>query len=91
MVVMTFGVCCSLSSVQYVKNVNADHFRSEFPETCEAVTKSHYVADMLISVIRDEESLLIAKKFIMFKRGVALKSTTVLVVLENCGSITGTG
>ncbi|XP_062704409.1 uncharacterized protein LOC109433030 [Aedes albopictus] len=61
MAVMTFGACCSPSSAQYVKNVNADRFKSKFPAACDAVTKSHYVDDMLISVATEEEAIQIAK------------------------------
>ncbi|XP_062715437.1 uncharacterized protein LOC134291545 [Aedes albopictus] len=62
MAVMTFGACCSPSSAQYVKNVNAERFRSEFPEACEAVIKSHYVDDMLISVATEEEAIQLAEE-----------------------------
>ncbi|XP_062704152.1 uncharacterized protein LOC134286544 [Aedes albopictus] len=61
MAMMTFGACCSPSSAQYVKNVNADRFKSEFPAACDAVTKSHSVDDMLISVATEEEAIQIAK------------------------------
>lgn len=61
MTVMTFGACCSPSSAQYAKNVNADRFIGSHPEACEAITKSHYVDDMLISVATEEEAIQISK------------------------------
>ncbi|XP_065085825.1 uncharacterized protein LOC135707839 [Ochlerotatus camptorhynchus] len=59
--VMTFGACCSPSSAQYVKNINAERFNSDYPAAYEAITKSHYVDDMLISVASDEEAIQTAK------------------------------
>ncbi|XP_065094639.1 uncharacterized protein LOC135715167 [Ochlerotatus camptorhynchus] len=59
--VMTFGACCSPSSAQYVKNVNAERFKNEYPAAYEAITKSHYVDDMLISVANEEDAIQTAK------------------------------
>ncbi|XP_055622791.1 uncharacterized protein LOC129766295 [Toxorhynchites rutilus septentrionalis] len=61
MKVMTFGACCSPSSAQYVKNINAERFKSEYPAAYEAITKSHYVDDLLISVASEDEAIQIAK------------------------------
>lgn len=58
MAVMTFGACCSSS----VKNINADRFRSEFLAAREAITMSHYIDDMLISVATKEEAIQIAEE-----------------------------
>ncbi|XP_065075283.1 uncharacterized protein LOC135699027 [Ochlerotatus camptorhynchus] len=61
MKVMTFGACCSPSSAQYVKNINAERFKSNYPAAYEAITKSHYVDDMLISVASEKEAIQTAK------------------------------
>ncbi|XP_062556741.1 uncharacterized protein LOC134221566 [Armigeres subalbatus] len=61
MTVMTFGACCSPSSAQYVKNVNAERFKMKYPAACAAIIKSHYVDDMLISFATEEEAIQVAK------------------------------
>ncbi|XP_062541039.1 uncharacterized protein LOC134209075 [Armigeres subalbatus] len=60
--VMTFGACCSPSSAQFVKNMNAERFRERSPAAYEAITKSHYVDDMLISVDSEEEAIQLANE-----------------------------
>lgn len=62
MKVMTFGACCSPSSAEYVKNVNAERFKEKYPAAYEAITKSHYVDDMLISVRSEAEAIQIANE-----------------------------
>lgn len=59
--VMTFGACCSPSSAQFVKNVNAERFQKRFPEAVDAICKGTYVDDMLYSVETEEEALKLAK------------------------------
>ncbi|XP_065090559.1 uncharacterized protein LOC135711619 [Ochlerotatus camptorhynchus] len=59
--VMTFGACCSPSTAQFVKNTNAERFASKYPAACEAITKSHYVDDMLVSVDTEEQAIQLAK------------------------------
>lgn len=57
MQVMTFGSSCSPSIAQFVKNKNALDFADEFPRAVEAITKSHYVDDMIESVHTIEEAI----------------------------------
>nr|XP_049464883.1 uncharacterized protein LOC120956082 [Anopheles coluzzii] len=54
--VMTFGAACSPSSAQYVKNVNAGRFATEYPRAVECIVHEHYVDDMLASVETEEEA-----------------------------------
>ncbi|XP_037030375.1 uncharacterized protein LOC119070165 [Bradysia coprophila] len=45
--VLTFGSNCSPAVAQFVKNKNAKEFEREFPKAVEAITKNHYVDDMI--------------------------------------------
>lgn len=47
--VMTFGSSCSPSIAQFVKNKNAMDFQEQYPRAVEAITKSHYVDDLIES------------------------------------------
>lgn len=49
MTVATFGAVCSLSSTQFVKNHNAEKFRTRFPQAVEAIIERHYVDDYVYS------------------------------------------
>ncbi|XP_055615247.1 uncharacterized protein LOC129761547 [Toxorhynchites rutilus septentrionalis] len=55
--VMTFGACCSPSTAQYVKNINAKRFEQDHPTAVDAIVKRHYVDDMLVSVESVEEAV----------------------------------
>ncbi|XP_065076509.1 uncharacterized protein LOC135700047 [Ochlerotatus camptorhynchus] len=60
--VMTFGACCSPSSAQYVKNLNAERFKAENPAAVEVIQKRHYVDDMLVSVETEDEAIQLAQQ-----------------------------
>ncbi|XP_055615196.1 uncharacterized protein LOC129761499 [Toxorhynchites rutilus septentrionalis] len=60
--VMSFGACCSPSSAQYVKNVNAERFKANFPAAVEVIQKRHYVDDMLVSVESEDEAIRLAQQ-----------------------------
>lgn len=56
MTVMTFGATCSPTAAQYVKNVNADEFKDEFPDAAEAIRRRHYVDDYVASFASADEA-----------------------------------
>ncbi|XP_058817154.1 uncharacterized protein LOC131680459 [Topomyia yanbarensis] len=60
MMVMTFGARCSPSTAQYIKNHNAERFQQDYPAAVHAITKQHYIDDMLVSVESEKEALQIA-------------------------------
>ncbi|XP_065094576.1 uncharacterized protein LOC135715093 [Ochlerotatus camptorhynchus] len=61
MKVMTFGACCSPTTAQYVKNINAKRFEHECPQVVDAIVRKHYVGDMLASVETEEEAVKLAQ------------------------------
>ncbi|XP_065079912.1 uncharacterized protein LOC135702797 [Ochlerotatus camptorhynchus] len=60
--VMTFGACCSPSSAQFVKNINAERFKAAYPAAVEVIQKWHYVDDMLVSVETEDEAFQLAQQ-----------------------------
>ncbi|XP_062556742.1 uncharacterized protein LOC134221567 [Armigeres subalbatus] len=60
MQVMTFGASCSPSCAQYAKNLNAKEHEGQFAAAAEAITKKHYVDDMLASVETEDEAIKLA-------------------------------
>lgn len=95
MTVMTFGATCSPAAAQYVKNVNADEFRHEFPEAREAIRRRHYVDDYVASFANAEEAARISAEVVevhrrggFILRGFVSNSSAVLRAL---GVSTGPG
>jgi hypothetical protein len=62
--VMFFGVTCSPTSAQYVKNRNALEFKDQFPEAAKAITEHHYVDDYLGCTDTVEEAIKLARDVI---------------------------
>ncbi|XP_062538061.1 uncharacterized protein LOC134206373 [Armigeres subalbatus] len=58
--VMNFMACCSPSSTQFVKNLNAERFKGDYPAAVEVIQKRHYVDDMLVSVATEKEAVELA-------------------------------
>ena len=61
---MTFGATCSPSTAQYVKNLNAEQNRSEFPKAYDTIVHRTYVDDSLDSYPTEEEALDVTKQMI---------------------------
>ncbi|XP_055539263.1 uncharacterized protein LOC129726499 [Wyeomyia smithii] len=60
--VATFGACCSPASAQYVKNLNADEFASDYPRAADAIKKKHYVDDYLDCFKTIEEAITVVNE-----------------------------
>lgn len=73
---MPFGTCCSPSSAQYVKNLNASKFKEQYPEAAHAIIKQHYVDDMLVSIESEEAAIQLAKdvKFVHAQAGFEMRN-----------------
>lgn len=54
---MIFGATCAPSISQYVKNVNADKFKINFPLAAKSIKQNHYVDDLLDSVDTPEHAI----------------------------------
>ncbi|XP_058816404.1 uncharacterized protein LOC131679685 [Topomyia yanbarensis] len=106
MQVMTFGACCSPSSAQYIKNLNAVKYEQQYPIAVDAIVRRHYVDDMLTSLETEDQAIQLARdvKWVHSKGGFEIRnwvsnSPRVLEALrENVteqkslqlGSVTGT-
>ncbi|XP_053692317.1 uncharacterized protein LOC128740775 [Sabethes cyaneus] len=60
--VATFGSSCSPASAQYVKNINADEFASDYPRAAAAIKNKHYVDDYLDSFETVEEAIAVVNE-----------------------------
>ncbi|XP_040169438.1 uncharacterized protein LOC120903851 isoform X2 [Anopheles arabiensis] len=60
--VATFGSTCSPAAAQYVKNLNAQEYSTEFPRAANAIIKNHYVDDYLQSFKTVDEAIQIVKE-----------------------------
>ncbi|XP_055542841.1 uncharacterized protein LOC129728428 [Wyeomyia smithii] len=76
--VMTFGACCSSSSAQYAKNINAERMSGQYPKAADIIQRRHYVDDMLISVDTEEEAIQLARqvRFIHEQGGFEIRNWT---------------
>jgi hypothetical protein len=57
MEVMTFGATCSPCSATYVKDLNAEQLKEEFPDSWKDVIMRHYVDDYLGGAETTEEAI----------------------------------
>ncbi|XP_062538178.1 uncharacterized protein LOC134206475 [Armigeres subalbatus] len=86
---MTFGAACSPVTAQFVKNLNAERFREQFPAAARAIVRCTYVDDMLCSTETETEAIDLAKSvwFIHDQGGFEIRnwmsnSPTVLAALR---------
>lgn len=95
MTVMTFGATCSPAAAQHVKNVNADEFRSDFPDAVDAIQRRHYVDDYVASFATPEEAARVSLDVVEIHRrgGFILRGfvSNNSAVLQALGVSTGPG
>ncbi|XP_062539161.1 uncharacterized protein LOC134207463 [Armigeres subalbatus] len=74
--VATFGVTCSPSAAQFIKNQNAKEFESEFPEAAAAIVHNHYVDDYLDSrdTVEEAADLALQVKTVHAKAGFHIRN-----------------
>ncbi|XP_061401555.1 uncharacterized protein LOC133337338 [Musca vetustissima] len=74
--VMIFGASCAPCISQYVKNINALQFETQFPQAAAAVKDNHYVDDFLYSTDSVDKAVEIAKQtqYIQSKGGFNLRN-----------------
>lgn len=90
MLAMIFGARSSPCISQYVKNVNAQQYRQQFPRAVLAITDYHYVDDYVDSFNTEEEALEVTKRVVELQaqagfdlRGISSNSPLVLEKLKN--------
>ncbi|XP_058817854.1 uncharacterized protein LOC131681160 [Topomyia yanbarensis] len=73
--VATFGSTCSPASAQFVKNLNADEFATEYPRAAVAIKNNHYVDDYLDSFESVNEAIAVVNeiKLVHSKGGFTLR------------------
>lgn len=64
MQVLTFGSTCSPASAQYVKNLNATEYKSQYPDAYKAIVENTYVDDWLQSFETEEKAIETTKNVI---------------------------
>lgn len=62
MQVMTFGASCSPSIANYIKDRNADRFKTKFPEAVAAIHQNTFVDDWLQCCDTEDEMIALAKQ-----------------------------
>ncbi|XP_055612702.1 uncharacterized protein LOC129759321 [Uranotaenia lowii] len=74
--VATFGATCSPCSAQYVKNLNASEFATEYPKASAAIVNNHYVDDYFDSVDTVEQAIELATqvRYIHIKGGFEIRN-----------------
>ncbi|XP_065084406.1 uncharacterized protein LOC135706688 [Ochlerotatus camptorhynchus] len=74
--VATFGSTCSPCSSQYVKNLNAEEWKCEFPEAVDAIVHNHYVDDYIDSrdFVEEATSITTAVKEVHAKAGFEIRN-----------------
>ncbi|XP_055622107.1 uncharacterized protein LOC129765713 [Toxorhynchites rutilus septentrionalis] len=60
--VATFGATCSPCSAQFIKNLNAGEFASQYPEAAAAIANRHYVDDYYDSADTIAEAVKLARE-----------------------------
>ncbi|XP_062703926.1 uncharacterized protein LOC109409081 [Aedes albopictus] len=91
--VATFGSTCSPASAQFVKNLNAEKFSSEYPRASAAIINKHYVDDYLDSFETIHEAVAVVKEVqsIHSEGGFTLRHflSNKLEVLQEIGEASG--
>ncbi|XP_055613925.1 uncharacterized protein LOC129760309 [Uranotaenia lowii] len=74
--VATFGASCSPCTAQFIKNLNARKYSSEFPQAAEAIEYQHYVDDYFDSTDFIEDAVKLASdvKMIHAKGGFLIRN-----------------
>ena len=68
MSVMLFGAACSPCSAQYVRNLNAVEYATDYPEAVSGIQKYHFMNDYLYSVPSESEAAKLIKEVIFIHK-----------------------